>query len=144
MATAVGRARVEGGGLALRRLPHQAVQLRGAGLVELRLLLQAEDADGLQQAQRAERVGVGGVLRLFEGDLDVGLRREVVDLVGLDLLDDADEVGGVGHVAVVQDEVARGHVRVLVDVVDARGVEQGGAALDAVDLVPLASRKAAR
>ncbi len=36
---------------------------------------------------------------------DVGLCAEVVDLVGLDLLDDVDERGCVGQVAVVQDEV---------------------------------------
>ena len=31
---------------------------------------------------------------------------EIVDFVGLRLLNDADEIGGVGHVAVVQDEIA--------------------------------------
>ncbi len=122
----VGRARVEGRGLLLRNLLDQAVELRGAGLVELRLLFEAEDADRFEQAQRAERVGVGGVLGLLEGDLDVGLRAEVVDLVGLDLLDDVDERRGVGEVAVVEDEVRRGMVRVLVDMVDAGGVEEGG------------------
>ena len=65
------------------------------------------------------------------------LRREVVDLVRLHLLDDADQVGGIGQVAVVQHEIAVGDVRVLVQVVDAVGVEQRGAALDAVDHVAL-------
>ncbi len=41
----------------------------------------------------------------------------------------------VGHVAVVEDELGIGVVRVLVDVVDAGSVEERGAALDAVDLV---------
>ena len=63
----------------------------------------------------------------------MALRGEVVDFVGLDLLDDADQVGGVGQVAVVEDEAAVGVVRVLVEVVDAVGVEQRGAAFDAVD-----------
>jgi len=71
----------------------------------------------------------------------VGLGGEVVDLVGLHLLHDVDEREGVGHVAVVQDEMARGQVRVLVDVVNARGVEQGGAALDAVDLITFGKQK---
>ena len=35
----VGAARIEGGGLALRDLLDEAVELRGAGLVELRLFL---------------------------------------------------------------------------------------------------------
>ena len=63
--------------------------------------------------------------------------RQVVDLVRLHLLDDADQVGGVGQVAVVEDEVAVLHMRVLVEMVDAVGVEEGGAALDAVDNVAL-------
>ena len=42
-----------------------------------------EDADRLEQAQRAERVGIGGVFRGLEAHLDVALRGEIVDLVGL-------------------------------------------------------------
>ncbi len=68
----------------------------------------------------AQRVRVGGVLGLLEAHRDVALRGEVVDLVGLDLLDDALQARGVGHVAVVQDEAAVVLVRVLVEVVDAR------------------------
>ena len=49
------------------------------------------------------------------------------------LLDNADQVGGVGQVPEVEDEVAVLHVGVLVDVVDAVGVEQRGTAFDAVD-----------
>jgi len=79
-------------------------------------------------AQRAERVGVGGVLGLLERHGDVALRREVVDLVGLHLLDDAHEAGGISHVAVVQDEAAIADVRILVQVIDAIGVEQRRAA----------------
>ena len=92
-------------------------------------------------AQRAQRVGVGRVLGLLEGHRDVALRRQVVDLVGLHLLDDAHQAAGVGHVAVVQDEAAAGLVRILVEVVDPVGVEQRRAALDAVDLVALAEQE---
>ena len=48
---------------------------------------------------------------------------------------------GVGEVAVVQDEAAVRLVRVLVEVVDALGVEGRGAALDAVDLVALGEQE---
>ena len=75
---------------------------------------------------------------------DVALRGEVVDLVGLHLLHDADQVGGVGQVAVVQEQLRAGLVRVLVEMVDAVGVERGGAALDAVDLVALGPAAARR
>jgi hypothetical protein len=67
----------------------------------------------------------------------MALRGQVVDLVGLDLLHDADQVGAVGHVAVVQDEVPVVDMRILVQVVDARGVEARGSALDAMHLVAL-------
>jgi len=65
----------------------------------------------------------------------VALGCQVVDLVGLDLLEDADQVGGIREIAVVQDQVAVCLVRVLVQVVDAVRVEQGGPAFDAVDFV---------
>ena len=61
--------------------------------------------------------------------------REVVNLVRLDLLHDADEVGGIREVPVVQLEPDVLFVRILIEVVDSIGVEQRGAALDAVDLV---------
>ena len=83
----------------------------------------------------------GGVLRLLEGDRDVALRGEVVDLVGLRLLDHARQARGIGHVAVVQEELDALLVRILVQVVDAGGVEHRGAALDAVDHVALVEQE---
>ena len=59
---------------------------------------------GATRRARRSRRGTPALRR----NLDVGLRGEVVDLVGLHLLHDVDERGGVGHVSVVQDEVARG------------------------------------
>jgi hypothetical protein len=67
----------------------------------------------------------------------VRLGAEVVYFVRLHLFDDVDEAGGVGQVAVMQDEIRLCLVGVLVEVIDAGGVEQGGAPLDAMDLVPL-------
>jgi len=63
----------------------------------------------------------------------VALRAQVVDLVRLRFLDDAREVAAVAQVAVVQLEAGVVHMRVLVDVVYALGVERAGPALDAVD-----------
>ena len=130
-------ARVERRGFLLRDFLHQAIQLGGAGLVEAGLLFQAQDADGFQDAQGADAVGVGGVFRRLEGHGHVAHGGQVVDLVGLHLLDDAHQAGGIGQVAVVERELAVVDVRVLVQVVDAVGVEQAAAALDAVDLVAL-------
>ena len=137
----VGAAGIEGGCFPLGDLLDEAIEFAGGGLVELGFLFEAEDADGFEEAEGAEGVGVGGVLGLFEGDLDVGLCAEVVDLVGLDLLDDVDEGRRVGQVAVVEDEFGVRVVRVFVEMVDAGGVEEGGAALDAVDFVAFAEEE---
>ena len=72
---------------------------------------------------------------------DVALRGEVVDLVRLDLLDDADQVGGIGQIAVMQVQAHAALVRILVQMIDAVGVERGGAALDAVNLVALVEQQ---
>ena len=71
----------------------------------------------------------------------MALRGEIVDLVRLGLLDDADQVGRIGHVAVVQEEPRALLVRVLVEMIDALGVERRGAALDAVDHIALGQQE---
>jgi hypothetical protein len=90
-----------------------------------------------QAAQGTDAIAVGRVLGLFKAHGHVGLGRQVVDLVGLHFLNDAHQAGGVGQVAVMQHEVAVVDVRILVQVVDAVGVEQAGAAFDAMHLVAL-------
>ena len=103
-----------------------------------------QDADRLEQSERAERVGIGGVFRRLEAHLHMALRGEIVDLVGLDLLDEANEVGRVGQVAIMHEEAGIRLMRIDVEMVDALGVERRRAALDAVDHVALASRNSAR
>lgn len=137
----VRRTRVERRGLALRGFLHQPVQLGRAGLVETRFLFQTEDADGFEQPQRAERVRVGRVFRFLERHRHVALRGEVVDLLRAHLLEHPDKAGRVGHVAVVQNQPPLRVVWVLVEVIDAIGVEQGGPPLDAVHLVTLAQQE---
>jgi hypothetical protein len=72
----------------------------------------------------------------------MALSAEVVDLIRLHLLDDPDQVGAVGEIAVVEGEPGRLSlltplVRVLVEVIDPAGVEAARAPLDAVHLVAL-------
>ena len=66
----------------------------------------------------------------------MALGGEVVDLVGAHLLHDADQVGGVGQIAIVQEQTGTAHVRVLVEMIDPGGVERGSAPLYPVHLVP--------
>ena len=134
---AVGRARVERRGLALRNLLNLAEHLGGRGLVEAGLALEPQDADRLEHSQRADRIRVRGVFGRFERHCHVALRRQVVDLVRLDLLDDADEIGRVGQIPVMKLQPHVRLVRILIQMIDAIGIEGGRAALDAVDVVAL-------
>ena len=59
---------------------------------------------------------------------------QVVDLRGLDVIDDGDEIGGVAQVTVVQEDLDSGLVAVLVDVLNSASIEGTGATYDAVDL----------
>jgi hypothetical protein len=137
----VRRTRIEGRRLALRGLSDESVEFGGRSLVELRLLLQAQDANRFEKTERAHGVGVGRVLGLLKRDLHVRLRAEVVDLVGLHLLDDVNERRGVGEIAVVQKEAWVRVVRILVDMVDAVGIEQRRSSLDAVDFIAFGEEK---
>src|SRR5581483_5364655 len=138
---AVRRSWVERRLLGLRDLLHQAVELRSRRLIEARLVFQTEDADGFEQSQRSERVAVGRVLRLLERHCDVRLRGKVVQLVRLHLLHHVQQARRIRHVAVMQDQLAIAGVRILIQIVDAIGVEQGRPALDPVDLIALADEE---
>ena len=66
---------------------------------------------------------------------------KIVDLLGLDLFQHPVQVAGIGHIPVVQEEPAPGDFGIVVDVVDARGVERTAAPDDAVDFVALFQQK---
>ena len=53
----------------------------------------------------------------------------------------ADQAAAVGQITVMQDEVAVGNVRVLVEMVDAIRVEQRTAALDAMHFITFFQKK---
>src|SRR5450759_424105 len=67
----------------------------------------------------------------------MALGGQVVDLIRSHLLNDADEAGRIRHVPIVQDKVAVGDVRILVEMVNPVRVEERGTALDAMHLVAL-------
>ena len=92
-------------------------------MIEPRLVLETQNADGFQQAQSAQSVRIGGVFGGLEAHLHMALGRQVIDFVRLHLLHQADQVGGVGQVAVVQEKPHAGLVQVLVEMVDTPGIE---------------------
>jgi len=71
----------------------------------------------------------------------MALRTEVVDLVGLYLLDDTYQVGGVGQVTIVQEEPAGTVMRALVEMIDPVSIERRCAALDTVNFVTFPQEK---
>ena len=85
------------------RRGRQPEHFRCRGLVEASR--QAHRADRLQQPRRAKAIRVARVFGLVERDLDVALRRQVVDLVRPHCLDKAVQPTGVRHVAVMQHEL---------------------------------------
>mmetsp|Transcript_17849 Transcript_17849/g.51100 ORF Transcript_17849/g.51100 Transcript_17849/m.51100 type:complete len:406 (-) Transcript_17849:40-1257(-) len=129
----IGRTGVEGGGLGLGNLADLAVQLGGGGLVEFDLLLHAAGADGIEHAEDANTIGIGGVLGHIEGNLDVRHGTEVVDFGGADLGDDGDQISSIAEIAVVKEELNASGVTILVKVINATGVEGRRTTDDAVD-----------
>jgi len=71
----------------------------------------------------------------------MALGRQVVNFVGLDLLENPDQVGGVGEIPVMEDHFLFHVVGVAVQMVDAVRVEQGCAAFDAVDFVAFGKKE---
>jgi hypothetical protein len=71
----------------------------------------------------------------------VALRGQIVDFVGLHLLNDVHQAGRVCHIAVVQNEVAILFVWILIQMVNTIGIEQRSAALDTVNIVTLVQEK---
>ena len=71
----------------------------------------------------------------------MALGREIVNFIRLHLLHDVDQAAGIGHVAIVQDKFTRLHMRILIQMIDAIRVEQGGAAFYAVDLIAFFQQK---
>jgi len=94
-------------------------------------------ANGFQEACGAEAGDVAGVFRHIEADADVALRSKVIDLVGLEVVEEAREAGRVAEVAVVEEELHAVDVGVHVKMIDPLGVEGAGTADDAVNFVAL-------
>ena len=101
----VGRTGVKGGGLGLGDLADLTVELRGGGLVETDLLLHTAGADSIEHAEDTNTVGIGSVLGHIEGNLDVGHGAEIVNLIGLHLGNDRDQVGGIAEVTVMEEKL---------------------------------------
>src|SRR5262249_20711281 len=124
----VGTARVKRGPLALRRLLDLAEHFARGGLVKAGP--GANLADPFQDARDAHRGELGGQDRLLPAGRHEGHRRQVVDLVRLDLLQEARDGDPVEQVALDQ-------LDLVAQVLDAGEVLGAGAAHHAVNAVAL-------
>src|SRR5277367_509568 len=119
----VGRPRIERRSFALRNLLNQAVKLRRRGLIKPRAVAEPQNTDGLEQPEGADAVGIGGVFGSFEGYVDMALRGQIIDFRRLGFLDDSNEVRRVGEIAVMEEEPNVFAVPILIEMIDALGVE---------------------
>jgi hypothetical protein len=71
----------------------------------------------------------------------MALGPEVINLVGTERIEEPCDLGGVGQIAMVKQKSGSEHMRIVVEVVDPAGIERGGAADDAVNLVSLREKE---
>lgn len=128
----IGAARIEGRRLALHRLLDQPVHLARRGLVEAGL--RGDEAHRLQHVVGAQRGDLPCQQRLAPGGLHEGLGPEIVDLIRLHLLQDAQQGGEVEQVAVHHPDLP-GDAQPAQPLV--HHVRRGGASHQAIDLVAL-------
>ena len=86
----------------LRDFYYLAVQLGGRSLVDFDLVGHPKNANGFQNAQNADGVHFTGIFRRIEGNLYVGLRREIVDFIGLCEGNNTNQRGRIGQISVVE------------------------------------------
>ena len=125
--------------LALRDLHRLAEHLARRCLIKPRP--QTRFTDRLENANRADRRDVRRVLGDIEADAHVALRAEVINLIRPQFVEQFDQVDRIAEVAVVQEQMRRAHMRVLVEMVNAFGVERAGATDNPVHLVALGEKK---
>ena len=133
----VWAARIKGCGFLLRNLLHQAVELTGACLINASFGCEAQDPNRLEDAKSAEGVRIGGVFRRLKTNGYMALSTKVVDLIRLHLLDDSNQVGTIGKIAIVEHKPRIAFMRVLVEVIDSGGIETTGPAFDPVHYIAL-------
>jgi hypothetical protein len=70
----------------------------------------------------------------------MALRGKIVNLSWLAFLDEADEIGCIRHIAIMQKKLRVFDVGVDVEMIDAGGIKRGGPPLDAMDDITLAEQ----
>src|SRR6476469_572275 len=119
----IRRSRIERRRLTLRGLDDLSKHFRRRRLVESNLLKHTEDSKRLEKTERSHCIRIRRELRRVEGNLNVTLRAEVVDLVGLGFLNNANEVRRICEIAVMHRESRVDGLRLRIDAVHTLGIE---------------------
>ena len=109
----------------------------GDALINPRFVCQTQYPKGLQYSQCAQGITVGGVLRRFKTHRHMAVGTKVVDLIGLHLLDDPDQVGAICEIAVMKDQPGVVLMGVLIKVIDPGGVETACSSLNPMHRIAL-------
>ena len=119
--------------LGLGNFLYLAVKLGCGCLVKPGYRLQSKHTDGFENAQCSKTVRICCVLRRLKRHFDMALRRQVVNFIRLNLLDDSEEVRRIRKVCVVQNEAHIFLMRVSVKMINALRVEKGRTTLEAMN-----------
>mmetsp|Transcript_14834 Transcript_14834/g.30585 ORF Transcript_14834/g.30585 Transcript_14834/m.30585 type:complete len:350 (-) Transcript_14834:231-1280(-) len=114
---------VEGSSFGLGHILDLSVKFRSRSLVESNLLFHARSTDGIKHTKHTQTIGVGGVFRHVETDLDMTHGSQVVDFIGLDAGNKANQVGGIAQITIVQKNLDTGFMAIAVNVVNTTCVE---------------------
>jgi hypothetical protein len=67
----------------------------------------------------------------------MALRAKIIDFIRLQLVEELHESDGISQVPVMQEQVYPIHVRILIEMINPRGVKGAGSSDDSVDFVAL-------
>lgn len=62
-------------------------------------------ADGIKHAENTNAIGIGCALGHFEGRLDVGHGTKIVNLIGLNICNDGNQVGFIAEITVMKEQL---------------------------------------
>ncbi len=110
----------------VRSAPAGAVpeQFRSGCLIKAAALAKAENAHGFQKSQCPQCIGIRGIFGGLKTHLNMALCAQIIDFIGPNLLDDTTEIGRIRQVAEMQFEPDILFMRVLIKMIDARGIER--------------------
>ena len=125
----------------LRNFLNLAEHFRGRCLVIPDLLHQSRFTDCLENPLCAKPVDVARILRNIERDAHVGLRAQIIDFIGLKIIQQLHHLHRIGEIAIVKEKFNPVHMRILVEMIDAAGVERRSAANHAVNFIPFGEQQ---